>query len=394
MRRRLLGMAEAALMAAVLASCFNLDDTITTPGPTVAPFLHSVTFGAGQFVAVGDDGVIVTSPDGATWTPQTWGGYTELTGVTYGGGQYVAVGFGGVVLTSTDGVTWVARPVPAPAGDYQAVTYGDGVFVVVGWSQVILESTDGETWTQVYSGVGVWQAVAYVGSEFVAVDRAGGVAISVNAGVTWTVTIVGDQQDSTGACAVTAGPNEEILVLDDAGRIEVATSAGATSLTAGATLWSVAITGSCDVVDDGDTLVATSDEGHAASSSDGKTWTIIPGIDSPFLEGVAFDGPHVVVVGQAGTVVNATCSGGACTGATAASIDVPAPPAGVDTGSSSGGGSGSGSGSGSGGGSCTSQQALMSCPDGSMRCCSTNQVCCNDSANNGAIGCEFSGFCQ
>src|ERR1700733_8043717 len=156
MRSGGLGTAGAGLLVALVAGCSTVVDL---PGPTIAPFLRSVTFGGGQFVAVGDDGIIVTSPDGVKWTPRTWSGYTGLTGVTYGGGQYVAVGTGGIVLTSTDGATWVAQPVPAPARDYQAVTYGDGVFVVVGWSQVILESTDGQTWTQVYSGAGVWQAV-------------------------------------------------------------------------------------------------------------------------------------------------------------------------------------------------------------------------------------------
>jgi hypothetical protein len=46
------------------------------------------------------------------------------------------------------------------------------------------------------------------------------------------------------------------------------------------------------------------------------------------------------------------------------------------------------------GGSCSGSQQLASCPDGTQICCSTNQVCCHDSANGGAIGCEFSGFCQ
>lgn len=53
------------------------------------------------------------------------------------------------------------------------------------------------------------------------------------------------------------------------------------------------------------------------------------------------------------------------------------------------------SGGGGGGGSCSdSQHRLASCPDGSKKCCSVNQVCCRDSSSGGAIGCQFSGFCQ
>jgi len=44
--------------------------------------------------------------------------------------------------------------------------------------------------------------------------------------------------------------------------------------------------------------------------------------------------------------------------------------------------------------SCSGNDRVAACPDGSSRCCSVNQVCCHDSANGGAIGCEFAGFCQ
>ena len=44
--------------------------------------------------------------------------------------------------------------------------------------------------------------------------------------------------------------------------------------------------------------------------------------------------------------------------------------------------------------SCSGNTQLANCPDGSQLCCSVNQVCCHDSANGGAIGCEFKGFCQ
>lgn len=70
--------------------------------------LFSVTYGNGQFVAVGDSGAIVASPDGITWTQKYSGTAECLMSVTYGNGQFVAVGYrmiNGVVaiLTSPDG---------------------------------------------------------------------------------------------------------------------------------------------------------------------------------------------------------------------------------------------------------------------------------------------------
>jgi hypothetical protein len=68
-----------------------------------------VTYGNGLFVAVGDGGAILTSPDGVTWTPRTSGTSNTLFGVTYGNGLFVAVGDGGAILTSPDGVNWTPR---------------------------------------------------------------------------------------------------------------------------------------------------------------------------------------------------------------------------------------------------------------------------------------------
>jgi len=62
--------------------------------------LNGVTYGNGTFVAVGDNGTILTSPDGASWTPRTSGTSNWLFGVTYGNNTFVAVGDRGAILTS------------------------------------------------------------------------------------------------------------------------------------------------------------------------------------------------------------------------------------------------------------------------------------------------------
>jgi hypothetical protein len=48
--------------------------------------LNGVTYGNGLFVAVGEGGTILTSPDGASWTRRTSGTSNRLRGVTYGNG--------------------------------------------------------------------------------------------------------------------------------------------------------------------------------------------------------------------------------------------------------------------------------------------------------------------
>ena len=54
-----------------------------------------------QWVAVGEQGTILTSPDGINWTKRPSGFPTRwLVSVGYGAGVWIAVGEGGLVLAS------------------------------------------------------------------------------------------------------------------------------------------------------------------------------------------------------------------------------------------------------------------------------------------------------
>jgi hypothetical protein len=107
--------------------------------------LNGVTYGNGRFVAVGNAGTILTSPDGVTWTQRDSGVAQNLNGVAYGNGLFVAVGE--TILISPDSVTWTA---PNPQTHYflSAVAYGNGNFVAVGYGTVPLVSTDGAAWSE------------------------------------------------------------------------------------------------------------------------------------------------------------------------------------------------------------------------------------------------------
>jgi hypothetical protein len=163
--------------------------------------LHGITYGNGLFVAVGRGGIVLTSPDGKTWTKRTTG-TTDLFGVTYGNGLFVVVGSAGIFLTSPDGNTWTERTfdnlILSKVEDTQSlygVTYGNGLFVAVGGSGklpsddgIILTSPDGTTWTERTSGPS-WRirnlnGVTYRNGLFVA---AGGADILTSPdGASWT----------------------------------------------------------------------------------------------------------------------------------------------------------------------------------------------------------------
>ena len=69
---------------------------VTTP---TTQNLWSVCHGAGQFVACGEGGTILTSPDGITWTRRVSGHTFWLVGAAHGNGHFVVVGDQGTIVT-------------------------------------------------------------------------------------------------------------------------------------------------------------------------------------------------------------------------------------------------------------------------------------------------------
>jgi hypothetical protein len=116
--------------------------------------LFGAGFGGGKFVAVGEKGKVLSSPDGVTWTPRTSGVSVDLGRLTYGAGQFVAVGVSGSIVTSSDGDNWTVRRSNTQANLF-GVAYGNGRFLAVGdfcdgfgiTRSRILTSQDGEAWS-------------------------------------------------------------------------------------------------------------------------------------------------------------------------------------------------------------------------------------------------------
>jgi len=97
-----------------------------------------VAFGAGRFVAVGDQGVIRASAPGVAidWQAPTMGVQgRHMRKLTYGGSKFVAVGQGGHVAQSSDGMTWQsAKPANGIPGDVnlKGVAWGFNHYLAVG----------------------------------------------------------------------------------------------------------------------------------------------------------------------------------------------------------------------------------------------------------------------
>src|SRR5439155_22775018 len=71
--------------------------------------LVSVTYGGGQFVAVGDNGTVATSNDGANWQAQQSGTSAELDAVAFANGNFVAAGSPTNLFASSNGTNWLQQ---------------------------------------------------------------------------------------------------------------------------------------------------------------------------------------------------------------------------------------------------------------------------------------------
>jgi hypothetical protein len=167
------------------SSTVNVWNVATAPSPTGS--WYSVTYGDGQWVAVGHSPDVAVSPDGSTWTefPVPAGSWQS---VAYGNGRFVAlssVAANPEELVSANGTSWTS--VTGPAGPWTALTFGGGRFEAVSSTGQIDTSTNGIQWRQVWDHGNLdFTSVAYGSGRFVATDSAlGSVGISSN-GVNWS----------------------------------------------------------------------------------------------------------------------------------------------------------------------------------------------------------------
>ena len=142
------------------------------PGTGIPPgsWLHAVTSDGSKFVTVGSSNLIATSPQGREWTVRTHGAPADvmLRDVIWNGSLFVAVGGDlptsgpgpwdtrhAVVLTSPDGISWTVRYDDASKAGLHNVVWNGQQFVAVGGSGqrssaeqgLVLKSLDGFTWS-------------------------------------------------------------------------------------------------------------------------------------------------------------------------------------------------------------------------------------------------------
>lgn len=148
--------ASATRLVSVGADLFSEGIATTTDGiiwtdvytTSADKSLQEVFWTGSQFIAVGENGAIVTSPDGIAWTLRSSGVTSTLYGAAASLSRLVVVGTSGTIVTSDDnGVTWS----PQSSGTtyrLNSVAWTGAEFVAVGSNGKAFRSSDGLTWNE------------------------------------------------------------------------------------------------------------------------------------------------------------------------------------------------------------------------------------------------------
>jgi len=115
-------------------------------------WFSAVTYGAGNFVAVGSGGAILTSPDGSNWTNARVEKRFDLQNISFNNGLFLVLGYDyctveSKMFSSPDGINWAPYVWPGPDWLPSYVGAFQGLFVAVSYPGRILTSLDGGTWT-------------------------------------------------------------------------------------------------------------------------------------------------------------------------------------------------------------------------------------------------------
>lgn len=265
---------------------------------SVRTWLWNIARTPSHYVAVGDYGTILTSPNGIDWDLELIPAAATncvLLGVGGSTNLFLAVGSQGTILWATNVFLWNQLS-PAPtANDLQGVCYDGNQFILSGGNGTILTSPTGTNWTLRPTPTSSFlMSVASLPGGLVAVGEHGTILTSANGGTNWT--------------AQTSGTTNWLMQVRWLSDRLVAVGAGGTLLTSfNGTHWSTNMTGTSAWLNAADYIdgawFVVGNQGTVLGSPDATNWTSFSTITKKSLYGVTIHEGQLVTVGTEGVVI-------------------------------------------------------------------------------------------
>lgn len=264
--------------------------------------LHDVIWKNGMFIAVGENGTIVSSPNSARWTPAVSGENYDLRSLCWTGNQYIIVGDYNTIISSPDGINWNKRGVYEPTITLYGIASSGNTIVAVGRntsddSPQIIYSTDGINWTRTGTTIpgAELSAITWSGSKYVAVGERYGAPFIMSSpnGLDWEITYMS-----------TSGPQGHLVDIAWSGSRFVATGVYVNAVSTDGVFWNIypnSGTYTPGVTWSGNRFVAVA-LNKIYTSPDGITWT--KSADVPYsLKSITWSGTQYVAVGFISPVI-------------------------------------------------------------------------------------------
>lgn len=296
----------------------SLDFELWVPRESgTAKALRSVALLGNRVVITGEAGTVVygDGPAAGSFTALSLGTTDWLEGVAASPTRAVAVGDNGAVYVSADGAAWSRQPQPFSTW-LRSVAYGDGVFVAVGEDGFLATSPDGVKWQARDSGTSAHlNRVVWMGEGFVAAGDQGALRFSATGINAWRgfpnappmgnlYALAGLTQNGAPSLLVAAGDGELRLMLGTGGGTGVWSDQTSPDRTYPAPAWAyygAAWDGAAFLVA-GRTGMTV--EGFQTNGSSGFVWIDRADAVRPWLWDVQRLSDRYVAVGDFGTVIS------------------------------------------------------------------------------------------
>jgi len=264
--------------------------------------LYAVTYGNGNFVAVGANGVMRSSTNGLNWVSRNSGQIGNMYGATFGNDVFVTAANGSSITNvafSTNSADWLA-PNPANYANFWGASYSGGVYFLVGSSSTIVTATNidpdcvgsltncGWRLTKIAGSYSDLGGAAYGNGIYVIVGI--GISLTSTNGIVWTNQLT----------------NAQFYDVAFGNGIFVAVGSGGIWTSVNGVTWTFSLSTSqllARIVFANGTFVAVGGFGTVLTSTNGISWKKRTVPTSSFLSGVTFGNGTFVATGANGAII-------------------------------------------------------------------------------------------